>query len=149
MLRIRAAINVKPGPRKIDSTLRTRCRSIVDYQSGFVFERNHGVDVIDGGSSIGPGVTAVLRHVHDHSILCTRRSRDANAVERQMNVVGDAVVAERHHIVALNQITRIGRRNCLPRLAAIEGDVVITSGAWFRWKSGLKGYGDHVVRILW
>src|SRR6185369_13773079 len=149
MFRIRASINVKPGPSQIDISFRTRCRSIVDYQTRLVFEWNDGIDVINGSGSIGPGVTPIPRNVHDHSIFCPRRSRDTNAVERQMNVIGNAVGTERNHIVTLNQILWIRCRNCLPRLAAIEGDVVITSGAWLRWKSRLERRGDYVVRVLW
>src|SRR5690242_20182569 len=66
-----------------------------------------------------------------------------------MSVIRGAVVTEHNHIVALNKILWIGCRHGLPRFAAVEGHVVITPSAWFRWMSSLKRGRDHVVRILW
>src|SRR5262249_40831725 len=66
----------------------------------------------------------------------------------QVNVIRDAIVAEGNHVVALRQILWIGRRHGLPCFAAVDGDVVITAGAWFWRSSGLKRSSNDVVRIL-
>src|SRR6185369_10532962 len=57
---IGAAVNVKPGPRKIHVALETRARRIVDNQTGLAFKRNDGVDVIDRGSAVTPCIATVL-----------------------------------------------------------------------------------------
>ena len=129
--------------------LRARRGRVVDHYPGFVLERNHSVDVIDGGGAAGPGVTAVLRHVHDHSILRANGPRESNAVERQVNVIGNAIVTEDDNVVALHKVGWIRCGHSLPRLATVKRDVVITSGAWFGWTSCLKRSRDHVVRVLW
>src|SRR4029079_17569577 len=104
MFGIAAAVNIKPGPGKIDVSFRLRSRRVVDYQSGFVFERNHSVDVIDRGRTVSPGVTAVLRNVNDHSVLRAPGPCEPNAVERQVHVIRNAVMAENNYVVALHKI---------------------------------------------
>src|SRR5690242_10861201 len=64
-----------------------------------------------------------------------------------MGVVRDAVLTENDDVIALDQVLGIGSRDCGPGLTAVEGDVMITAGAWLRRPAGLKRSRDHVVRV--
>ena len=103
--------------------------------------------MIDRGCAVGPRVTAVLRDVHDHSVLGAHWPRETNPVKRQVSVIRDTVVTKSEHVVALHKVSWIGRGHSFPRLAAVERDVVITAGAWLGWMAGLERRGDHVVGI--
>src|SRR5690349_6099921 len=104
--------------------------------------------MIDCRRAVGPCVTAVLRDVDNHSVLSAGGSSEANTVERKMSVISNTIIAEREHVVSLNEIFRIGCGNSFPGLAAVERDVVITASARFRWAPCLKRGRDHVVGIL-
>src|SRR6185369_15563122 len=98
MLWIGAAVNVESGPPEIHVALEARSRRIVDNQSRFVFERNYCVDVIYCSSAVRPRVTTVPGDVHDHSILGANWPGETNAVEREVSVIRNAVVAECEHV---------------------------------------------------
>src|ERR1043165_6581209 len=69
-----------------------------------------------------PRVPPSLREVADHSVFRSQWSSQANAVEGQVNVIRDAVVTKRKHVVALHEVFGIWSRHSLTRLAAVEGD---------------------------
>ena len=63
-------------------------------------------------------------------------------------MICNTIITEREHVIALDQICRVGRIDSLPRLAAVKRDVVVTAGAWFWRTARLERRRDHVVGVI-
>src|SRR2546423_9155498 len=89
------------------------------------------------------------RRFGQHATYRARRTGDANAHERKMNVISSAVIAEIDYVIALGETRWICHGNRLPGVAAVHRSIVITSITRAWRPPHRERCGHNVVRILW
>src|SRR5882724_785267 len=75
--------------------------------------------------------------------------RNANTLERKMNVISSAVIAEIDDVIALGETRWICDGNCLPGVAAVHRSIVITSITRAWRPPHRERYSHDVVGIFW
>src|SRR2546426_501905 len=109
-IRIAAAVSIKARPGEIDVAFIFRLWRVIDDDARLIFKRYDAVHMIYSGHRFIPRQPTIDGRLDEHSTLGTRRTRDANANKRKMNVISSAVVAEINCIVTLRKPFRVSHR---------------------------------------